>query len=152
MEHVVTISKCVAFSKAVRRQHVCESAVVAVLIAMFVALSACSAFKGSSEGTWNGSYFTDPDRVWGAIEIALIDLDYEIVSKNRPDGVIRAVSAPAGDGTVIALAIDQVMRTEDQVKVYVKPSFSGDEGSTNPDLLKAAADQFLKAVSDTLGS
>jgi hypothetical protein len=62
------------------------------------------------------------------------------------------VSAPAGDGTVIALAIDQVMRTEDQVKVYVKPSFSGDEGSTNPDLLKAAADQFLKAVSDTLGS
>ena len=108
--------------------------------------------KGSSEGTWNTSYFTNPDHVWGAIEIALIDLDYEVESKNRSDGVIRAMSAPADDGTIIALAIDQVMRTEDQVHVYVKPSFGGNEGSTNPDLLKAAAEHFLKAVSDTLGS
>jgi hypothetical protein len=117
---------------------------------MVAALSSCSTFKGSSEGTWSASYFTDPDRVWGSIEISLMDLNYEVVSKNRPDGVIRATSEPADDGTVIELAIDQVMRTEDQVKIYVKPSFVGAEGSTNPDLLKEAADEFMKAVNDTL--
>jgi hypothetical protein len=148
----MSILKCNGFSSDGRSQHVRKSAVVAVLIAVFAAISACSTMKGSSEGTWNTSYFANPDHVWGAIEIALIDLDYEIESKNRSDGVIRAMSAPADDGTIIALAIDQVMRTEDQVHVYVKPSFGGNEGSTNPDLLKAAADQFLKAVSDTLGS
>ena len=148
----MTILKCNGLSKAARSQHVSKSAVVAVLVAMLAAISACSTVSGSSEGNWNASYFTDPDRVWGAIEIALIDLDYEVVSEDRTDGVIRAMSVPADDGTIIALAIDQVMRTEDQVHVYVKPSFGGKEGSTNPDLLKAAADQFLKAVSDTLGS
>jgi len=148
----MSILKYNGFSTDGRSQHVRKSAVVAVLIAVFAAISACSTMKGSSEGTWNTSYFTNPDHVWGAIEIALIDLDYEVESKNRSDGVIRAISAPADDGTIIALAIDQVMRTEDQVHVYVEPSFGGNEGSTNPDLLKAAADQFLKAVSETLGS
>jgi len=127
-----------------------ECAVVAVLITVFVALSGCSAIKGSPEGTWRVNFFTDPDRVWGAIELSLLELEYEVTEENRYDGVIRAISAPSDDGTVIELAIDQVARTEDQVKVYVKPSFGGDEGSTNPDLLKAAADEFIKAVNDTL--
>jgi len=148
MQRDLTGSNC-GF-KAGRWHRYRERAIAAVLIAMAVSLASCSTIKGSSEGTWSTSYFTDPDRVWGAIEISLIDLDYEVVSKNRYDGVIRAISAPSDDGTVIELAIDQVARTEDQVKVYVKPSFGGDEGSTNPDLLKAAADEFIKAVNDTL--
>jgi len=124
--------------------------VVALFLAMVVSLPACSTFKGSSDGTWNTSYFTNPDRVWDAIQLSLIDLDYEVVSENRDDGIIRATSEPAEDGTVIALAIDQVARTEDQVHVYIKPSFSGDEGSTNPDLLRAAADELIKALDDKL--
>ena len=124
--------------------------VVALVVAIVVSLPACSTFKGSSEGTWNTSYFTNPDRVWNAIQLALIDLEYEVQSENRDDGVIRAVSEPSEDGTVIALAIDQVMRTEDQVHVYIKPSFSGGEGSTNPDLLRAAADEVIKALDDKL--
>jgi len=123
---------------------------LAALLLIVVSLSACSTIKGSSDGTWTASFFTDPDRVWGAIEISLIELDYEVTEKNRFDGVIRARLEPADDGTVIALAIDQVMRTEDQVKVYVKPSFAGDEGSTNPDLLKAAADEFVKTLNSQL--
>jgi len=150
MKRDVTVSKC-GYPSTAGRWHRCrERAIAAVLIAMVVLLSSCSTIKGSSEGTWTASYFTDPDRVWGAMEISLIDLDYEVVSKNRYDGVIRAISAPADDGTIIELAIDQVVRTEDQIKIYVKPSFAGDGGSTNPDLLRAAADEFLKAVDDTL--
>jgi hypothetical protein len=125
-------------------------AVAAVFIAMVVSVTACSTINGSSDGTWNASYFTDPDRVWGAIQLALIDLDYEVVSENRDDGIIRATSAPAEDGTVIELAIDQVMRTEDQVRVYVKPSFAGDRGATNPDLLRAATEELIKAMDDKL--
>jgi hypothetical protein len=123
---------------------------VAIVVSAVALLSSCSTFKGSSDGTWRASYFMGPDRVWGAIEISLIALDYEIVSKNRPDGVIRGTSEPADDGTVIELVIDQVMRTDDQVDVYVKPSFADGKGSNDPDLLKAAADAFMKAVNDTL--
>lgn len=125
-------------------------AMVAVLIAMVVSLAACSTFEGSTEGTWSTSYFTNPDRVWGAIQLALIDLDYEVMSENRDDGIIRATSEPAEDGTVINLAIDQVMRTDSQVHVYIKPSFAGGQGSTNPDLLRAAADELIKAMDDKL--
>jgi len=150
MKRDVKISKFNTPSTISRWRWSRELAVVAILMVMVASLSSCSTIKGSSDGTWTASYFTDPDRVWGAIEISLIDLDYEVVSKNRYDGVIRAISAPSDDGTVIELAIDQVARTEDQVNIYVKPSFSGDDGSTNPDLLKAAADEFMKAVNDTL--
>jgi len=150
MKRDVKISKFNTPSTISRWRWSRELAVVAILMVMVASLSSCSTIKGSSDGTWTASYFTDPDRVWGAIEISLIDLDYEVVNKNRYDGIIRATSEPAEDGTVIALAIDQVMRTEDQVNIYVKPSFSGDDGSTNPDLLKAAADEFMKAVNDTL--
>ena len=151
MNDAVTISRNSCRSKAGRWRRRGNKAPVVFLAAMSLTFSACSTLKGSSEGTWNASYFTDPDRVWDAMEIALIDLDYEVVSENRSDGVIRASSVPTDDGTVIALAIDQVMRTEDQVHIYVKPSFGGDGDSNNPDLLKKAAEQFLKAVGDTLG-
>ena len=132
------------------RRRVRAAAAVAGLLLIVVSLSACSTIKGSSDGTWTASFFTDPDRVWGAIEISLIELDYEVTEKNRFDGVIRARSEPADDGTVIALAIDQVMRTEDQVKVFIKPSFGDGGGSTNLDLLKAAADTFVMTLNSQL--
>jgi hypothetical protein len=88
--------------------------------------------------------------VWNAIELVLIELDYEVSEENRDDGVIRAVSEPAADGTVIALAIDQVMHTNDQVKVYVKPSFGGDAGARDPAILEVAAERFVRALGESL--
>jgi len=132
------------------RRRMREFLIATAVIFLIVAMSACASSKGGSAKSWTGNYFRDPDRVWNAIELTLIDLDYEITKKNRPDGVLRAESNPSEDGTVIALAIDQVMRTEDQVNVYVKPSFGGDGGDGNPDLLKAAADTFMASLNSKL--
>lgn len=122
----------------------------AILIAAATSLVSCSVFQGSSDTTWTATFFKDPDRVWSAIELVLIELEYEVTEENRPDGVILAQSDPADDGTIIVLAIDQVMRTDDQVNVYVKPSFHGDAGTHDPDLLGAAADQFIEALEGEL--
>jgi hypothetical protein len=121
----------------------------AALLAVVVTLSACATSGGGSQ--WTGSYFKDPDSVWNAIELTLLEFDYEVSTRNREDGVIRAESEPDEDGAVILLAIDQVMRTEDQVKVYIKPSFSVQGPSKSQDLLKAAADAFLKSLDAKLG-
>ena len=120
---------------------------VIVFGAVLTMLSATScSTTGSSQGdTWRVNFFTDPDSVWAAIHLALIEHDYDVIEENRPDGVIRAQSSRPPDGTVIALAIDQVTRPQDQVSVFIRPSFGG-EGSTNPDLLKAAADQFVSTL------
>lgn len=133
-----------------RVQRIRRFVAATALIAVVISLPACSTFQGSSDDTWTVTFFENPDRVWNAIELALLELDYEVITENRADGVIRAASSPAEDGTVIALAIDQVMRTEDQINVYIKPSFGGDGGSGNPDLLKAAADRFVKTLEEEL--
>ncbi len=146
MNRVVTISKC-NFPSRNRYRGI---RAVAAVLSVVVALSACSTFHGSSDGAWRANYFMDPDRVWGAIELSLIELDYEVIDKNRLDGVIQARSESAEDGTIIALAIDQAIHTEDQVSVYVKPSFAGDDGSKDPDLLKSAADTFMKNLNGKL--
>lgn len=121
-----------------------------ILVAVGISLSACSSIDSGSDG-WRASFFRNPDTVWAAIELSLLELDYEVTAKNRVDGVIRAQSSPTDDGTVIELAIDQVMRTEDEVNVYVKPSFGGDGASKDPDLLKAAAEKFIKVLRKEVG-
>ena len=129
--------------------HLGSHIVVTGILVVALSLAACSSLGGAPDG-WRVNSFKDSDSVWTAIEVTLLELDYEIVAKNRPDGVIRAESGAADDGTVIALAIDQVVRTDDQVSVYVKPSFVGDGGSVDPDLLKAAADNFVRTLESTL--
>jgi len=133
-------------------QSIRRFAATTALIAIAISLASCSTFQASSDDTRTASFFENSDRVWNAIELALLELDYEVISVNRTDGVIRAESSPSEDGTMIALAIDQVVRTEDQVNVYIKPSIGGDAGSADPDLVKAAGDEFLAVLKKTLGS
>ena len=135
---------------AIASHRILEISAVAAGMAVMMTVGACSTFQASSEDTWTATFFDNPDRVWNAIELALLELDYEITEENRTDGVMRAESSPAEDGAVIALAIDQVVRTEDQVHVYVKPSFAANPGSADPDLLKAAADVFVKRIEKEL--
>jgi hypothetical protein len=145
-----TLSRGKDRTTASMRRPLGEVLVATAVVFLVVILSACATSEGDSASSWRGNYFKDPDSVWGAIEVSLIELDYEVTDKNRYDGVIRAESSPADDGTVIILSIDQVMRTGDDVNVFVKPAFAGGDGSANPDLLKAAADEFMKTLNAKL--
>lgn len=145
-----TVPKRQHMTSAGGRDWMLESAAVAVLIVMVVSVVACSTAKGTKDGTWRGNYFKDPDSVWNAIELTLIELEYEVSEENRYEGVIRAESSAADDGTVIILAIDQVMRTQDQVNVYIKPAFGAGGGSKDSGLLETAADEFLKKLNAKL--
>ena len=150
MNNVVDGPRDVTRKNVGGRSPVREVFVASAVVFLVVMVAACASSKGESADSWRGNYFMNPDRVWNAIELTLIDLDYEVIKENRPDGVIQAESSLDEDGTVILLAIDQMMRTEDQVNVFVKPSFGGDGGDANPDLLKAAADAFMKSLNARL--
>jgi hypothetical protein len=134
------------------RQSVRRVARVIALVLAIVSLSACASSKGTAAGTWRANFFVNSDRVWNAIEVSLIEVDYQVTEKSRYDGTIRAESAAADDGTVIVLDIDQVAYTNDQVNVFVRPSFADEGASANPALLKAAADRFMSILNTKLKS
>ncbi len=113
-----------------------------------VSLSACSAIEGSSEGTCK-RVISRPDRVWGAINSRSSSWTMKS-EENRDDGVIRATSEPAEDGTVIALAIDQVASTQSQFQRLRQTVFCREQGSTDPNLLKSAAEELVKALDGKL--
>lgn len=134
------------------RQSVRRLAGLIALVVMVVSLSACASSKAASDGTWRANFFVNSDSVWNALELSLIDVDYAITEKNRFDGTIRAESAAADGGTVIVLDINQVAYTNDQVNVFVRPSFAAEGASANPELLKAAADRFMSILNTKLKS
>ena len=123
---------------------------VAIVIGALTFCPACSSWSKSPPDTWTASYFKNPDRVWAGILETLIDLGYDVAESNRQDGRIRTEPHVGEESPGVVLTIDQVMRTGDQVNVYVKSSF-GDAGEdANPDVLKGAGDQFVAALDKKL--
>jgi hypothetical protein len=136
-------------ASTVDRRPMYRGAVAAfAIVSLLVVGSACTSSKGDSQ--WRGNYFKDPDSVWNAIELTLLELDYDVTDENREDGIIRAESESSEGGAVVVLAIDQVMRTQDQVNVFVKPSFATGATDADPDRLKAAGDAFMKSLNEKL--
>ena len=132
------------------RRSKAKAAIFASALIVVVSLAGCASVK-TPPGTSSASFFQNPDRVWAAIQMSLDTLEYEIESSNRPDGKMRAVPLAGGDGPSIALEIDQVAWTQDQVKIYVKP-VAGDPGSSvSQELLDKAAADFLTVLKRKLG-
>ena len=124
----------------------------AVLMVLCLAISiGCSSLSKASPTTSTGSYFHNPDRVWAAILEALIDLDYVVAESNRTDGTIRTEPRVLESGAEVVLAIDQVMQTLDQVKVYIKPANGAGEVQATPADLDAAGKGFLALLNKDLG-
>ena len=124
---------------------------VLFLAVLAVFFSGCSSVKTPPD-TVNANFFENPNRVWAAIEISLDTLDYEVESSNRPDGKMRAVPGGDSDGMPVALQIDQVAWTQDQVRVYVKPVALDTSSPVGQEALDKVAADFLTVLKRKLGS
>ena len=120
-----------------------------VPVALLVFSLACSTQQPADENAFRVSFFQNADRVWSAIQMSLIDLDYEVEDSNRMDGTMRA-SSSVGE-TTIELDIRQIQYTEDQVNVFVRPVDGGGTDVAEAGALKAAGDAFLKVLNSKLG-
>jgi len=126
---------------------------VLVLAAVMTAglMVSCASVK-NPPGTATAQFFQNPDRVWEAIQLSLDALDYVVESSNRDEGVIRA-ARPSDDTTPwIALDINQVMYTEDQVSVFVRGVAEDPSAAPSQETLDKAAQDFVTVLRRKLGS
>lgn len=113
-------------------------------------LVACASVK-NPPGTATAQFFQNPDRVWEAIQLSLDTLDFVVESSNRDEGVIRA-ARPADDTTPwIALDINQVMYTQDQVNVFVRGVAEDPSAAPSQETLDKAAQDFVTVLKRKLG-
>ena len=124
--------------------------VILTTIPILLAIAGCSTLSSDSSDTSRANFVRDPFRVWAAIELAVIEIEYRIEESDEMQGTVRAVSNTGGKGPEIVLDISQVGHGSDQVSVYVKPSFSEAGGTGDPDLLAAASAEFMKHLNALL--
>ena len=125
------------------------SATVILGLALVALMSfGCAATKPSSD-PWVINYVGSPDDVWVACHIALVELDYDVESENRQDGLVRAVRAGAEEGSTEVLSLDQIMRTND-VKVYVRAVAGPDQPAMDFSRKEELAKEFLAMVNGLL--
>ena len=122
------------------------AAVLGVTLVLLAGLG-CAVTNPSSD-PWTTHYVGSPDQVWTAIHISLVDLDYDVESENREDGLVRAVRK-GDDGTTVVLSIDQIMRNE-EVKVFVRVAAGPDEPAMSWDRQEKNAKDFLALVNGLL--
>lgn len=122
-------------------------AVLAVVVIVMASLG-CASLK--TEGhPWTTHYVGDPDLVWQALHLAMIELDYEVESESRFDGTISAVRTADDQTGTVVLSIDQIMRTND-VNVYVRVAAGPGEPAMSLDLQEKHAKDFLALVNGLL--
>jgi len=125
-----------------------KKAIISLAAAVLVAGLGCASLK--TEGhPWTTHYVGDPDLVWQALHLAMIDLDYDVESENRFEGTIRAVRAGDGQGGAVVLSIDQIMVTND-VNVYVRVAAGPGEPAMSLDQQEKYARDFLALVNGLL--
>ena len=122
----------------------------ALLILLLLAIAGCSAWSREPADTWRANYVRDPFRVWSALELTLVDLEYRVEESDQMQGTIRGVENTGGKGPEVVLDISQVGHGSDHVSVYVKPSFSEAGGTGDQDVLDKAATAFMKRLDELL--
>ncbi len=125
--------------------------IVLMLAAAVVAglMISCASVR-NPPGTVTAQFFQNPDRVWNGLLISLDALGYEVTSSNRDEGVMHA-AAQAGDASAIALEINQVMYTQDQVKVFVRGVAGNSSPAPRQEDLEKAAQDFVTVLKRKLG-
>jgi len=124
-------------------------ATVILAMALVVVVNfGCAATKPSSD-PWVINYVGSPDDVWCACHIALVELDYDVESENREDGLVRAVRPGADEGSTEVLSLDQIMRTND-VKVYVRAARGPNQPAMDAARKETLANEFMALVNGLL--
>jgi hypothetical protein len=141
----------IEFKAGSRRSVFLRSLVLASAAAVTAGLMISCASVKNPPGTVTAQFFQNPDRVWEAIQLSLDTLDYVVESSDRDEGVIRAAK-PAADTTPwIALDINQVMYTGDQVNVFVRGVAEDPSAAPSQDVLDKAAQDFVTVLKRKLG-
>jgi hypothetical protein len=122
----------------------------AFLILLLLGITGCSAWSREPPDTWRANYVRDPFRVWSALELTLVDLEYRVEESDEMQGTMRGVENTGGKGPEVVLDISQVGHGSDHVSVYVKPSFSDAGGTGDQALLDQAATAFMKRLDELL--
>lgn len=129
------------------------SANTVVLLAIVISVSvivSCTSVK-NPPGTVNARFVQNPDTVWEGIALTLETLGYVTESSNRDEGTLRAAK-PADDTTPwVALEINQVMYTDDQVNVFVQGVAEDPSTPPDQDTLDKAAQDFITVLKRKLG-
>jgi hypothetical protein len=134
-----------------RHSMIAPSLVLVLAVVMTAGSMASCASVKNPPGTVTAQFFQNPDRVWEAIQLSLETLEYVVESSNRDEGVIRA-ARPADDPTPwVALDINQVMYTGDQVNVFVRGVAEEPPAAPSQDVLDKAAQDFVTVLKRKLG-
>jgi len=121
--------------------------ILGVTIVVFGSLGCASS---TAEGDpWTTHYVGDPDQVWEAMHISLLELDYNIESENRDEGTIRAVRPGDAEGAKVMLSIDQMMVTNN-VKVYIRVAAGAGEPAMSRDQQEKHTKDLLALVNGLL--
>jgi hypothetical protein len=123
------------------------TAALTVALGLLV-LSGCASSKAEDE-PFTTRFVGSPDDTWTAIHIALVELDYDVESENRFDGIIRASRGADGDKPAVVLNIDQVMRTN-VVHIYVRVSGGPDGPALDRSQQEARANELLAIINGLL--
>lgn len=108
----------------------------------------CAATRPSSD-PWVINYVGSPDDVWVACHIALVELDYDVESENRDDGLVRAVRPGVAEDSTEVLSLDQLMRSND-VKVYVRAAAGPGQPAMDFSRKETLAKEFMAVVNGLL--
>lgn len=122
-------------------------AVLGMTVVMMGGLGCTSSATGGDP--WSTHYVGSPDDVWTSLHISLVELDYDVESENRDEGLIRAVRTCDDATSTVVLSIDQIMRSE-EVRVYVRVGAGPDEPTLSRDQQEKFAKEFLAIVNGLL--
>ena len=124
---------------------------IAVVVTAVVLVAGCASVK-NPPGTVTARFVQNPDTVWEGIQLALETLGFVVESSNRDEGTIRAAKPSDGTAPWVALEIDQVMYTDDQVNVFVRGVAEDPAGPPDRETLDSAAQDFITVLKRKLGN
>lgn len=115
-----------------------------LLVSPAIIIAACSSTQKADDPA-TLVYVGSSDDTWTAMQIVLIELDYDVMSEDRNEGTITATRAADGTRSAAVLTIDQVAR-HDTISLYVRAAAAAGDPSLDDVQRQTLAEEFLGPV------